>query len=61
MIVAHRVQKRRVPAMPWSSPPRRRKSSCPAGRIFASIRQVLPLNDCLAWLVPRGKTRARRG
>jgi hypothetical protein len=37
------------------------KHLTPPGRIFALTRKVLLLNDCLAWLVPRGKARARQG
>jgi hypothetical protein len=64
MIVAHPVQKRRVPRNVLrlcGSVRREGKTSCPAGQILAATRQALRLNDCLAWLVPRRKTRARRG
>jgi hypothetical protein len=50
MIVAHRLQKRRIPRN--------------APRLCGSVRRdekSMLLNDCLAWLVPRRKTRARRG
>jgi hypothetical protein len=61
MIVAHRVQTRRVPRNARGFAvlsAAKEKNILP--RIFASTRQVLPVNDCLAWLVPRRTTRARQ-
>jgi hypothetical protein len=60
MIVAHRVQKRRAPAMPCDfavqSAAKEKKDLAPPVGLRVD-RQSLPLNDRLAWLVPRRKTR----
>jgi len=63
MILARRVEKRRVPRnalrLCGVQSAAKEKNILLRGRIFASTRQVLRLNDRLASLVPRRKPRAR--
>jgi hypothetical protein len=63
MTVAHPVQKRRVPRNAprlCGSVRREVEKHLPRRPDLRMDPPVLRLNDCLAWLVPRGKARARR-